>query len=152
MRRRGSRSLQVLAAGLALAIPTSGKTSDQPGPRCAATSAVGPCFLVHGRLVEANGTPGLRILVVGTKRILGVHNDDVEPGQPAGYPKCLLPHFGPGKDLSADFTVCPVAPDREGRMRPVCIESASNMVVSERQSATQDQQRVQRIAGVCADP
>jgi hypothetical protein len=101
----------------------------------------------------ANGTPGLRIWVVGTKRILGVHNDDVEAGQPRGYPDCLLPHIGFDKDLYADFTICPVAPDRQGRMRPVCIESASNMVGEEYLgTAAGGQQRVQKIEGVCADP
>jgi hypothetical protein len=155
MRYADLRSLRiaVLAAGLGVAIPAFGQASAQPGLRCATASATGPCFVIHGRLFAANGTPGLRIWVVGTKRILGVHNDDVEPGEPGGYPACLSSHVGFGTNLYADFTVCPVAPDREGWMRPVCIESASNMVIENYlHTAAVEERRIEKIKGVCADP
>lgn len=81
---------------------------------------------------------------MGTNRILGVGNDDV--------PECLLPHVGFGKNLYADFLVCPLAPEREGWMRIVCIDSASHMVVEVRTGAVAgDELRVQNVAGVCAD-
>jgi hypothetical protein len=106
---------------------------------------------VHGRLFAANGAPTFRIWVVGTHRILGVHDDDAEAGRPVGYPDCLRPHIGFEKNLYADFTVCPVAPDRPGRMRPVCIESASNLV-SEELRANVGDARVRRIEEACTDP
>ena len=148
--RRALRT-NALVALVLLPISTSGQASPEPGPRCAATSAVGPCFRVHGRLFAANGAPTFRIWVVGTRRILGVHGDDAEAGRPTGYPACLVPHIGFDKNLYADFTVCPVAPDRPGRMRPVCIESASNLV-SEEAGAAGDRQRVRKIEGTCTDP
>jgi hypothetical protein len=102
---------------------------------------VGACFPVHGRLELANGNPGWRIWVVGTKRVLGVFPDDPYPPSPA----CLLPHVGDGKRLYADFLVCPFASDRRGSMRPVCIESASHRVVE-----TGPPARVEKLDGVCA--
>jgi len=89
--------------------------------------------------------------VVGTKRILGVHNDDVEPGEPAGYPECLPRHVTFGKNLYGDFTVCPVGPDHEGWMRPVCIEPASKMV-EEYLDRAEVRWRVRNIEGTCSDP
>ena len=36
------------------------------------TDLVGECFEFHGRMFVSNGTPGVRIWPVGTKRLLGV--------------------------------------------------------------------------------
>src|SRR5438094_9241540 len=45
---------------------------------------VGPCFTVRGRMYAANGSPSYRIWVVGTRRILGVHEG-------VGASACVVP-------------------------------------------------------------
>jgi|SRR5690349_5821344 len=84
---------------------------------------VGPCFTVRGRMYAANGSPSYRIWVVGTKRILGVHEG-------VGVSECVTPALLDSligiedKLVYADFVVRPVTPDRPGSMRMVCIASA----------------------------
>jgi hypothetical protein len=100
--------------------------------RCKGSAAVvGECFVVHGRLSDWNGNPTLRIWPVGTRRILGV---------PEGY---FLPEnveacvgWDRFQNLYADFLVCPLAPERPGHMRPVCVESATSLVLERYQDAT----------------
>ncbi len=91
---------------------------------------IGKCFQVHGRLHFANGNPSLRMWRVGTKRYLGVVDDD-RPIVPVNLAKCLIPDSGDGFERTTygDFTVCPFTPSRPGRMQMVCIESARNIVV-----------------------
>lgn len=151
--RRAHWHPQVVVLVVALVVPIS-VAADPPldlTPRCAANpKLVGDCFQVHGRLFAANGTPGLRIWIVGTKRILGIHNFDVEQG-PSGIPDCLSPHIGFGKNLYADFLICPFSPDREGWMRSVCIDSASSMVVEDYSIDAEGETRAHEIAGICTD-
>ena len=79
--------------------------------------------------------PNATIWIVGTNRILGVV--DVN-GHPAG--ERLLP--GPlddamfsatpcSKAAFGEFTVCPLAPDRPGVMRRVCVTSATKVVIKD---------------------
>lgn len=93
---------------------------------------VGDCFPVRGRLHFANGNPALRMWIVGTKRLLGVR-DDEDLIVPANLAKCLVPDSGDAFERTTfgDFVVCPFTADRPGRMRMVCIESAANLVIQD---------------------
>ena len=88
---------------------------------------VGPCYTVHGRMYAANGSPSYRIWVVGTHRILGVHEG---LGETACSPPALLDSLVGKEDkvVYADFVVRPVTPDHPGWMRMVCVASARRIV------------------------
>jgi hypothetical protein len=85
---------------------------------------VGPCFEVDGRAFASNGTPGLRIAVKDTKRVLGILPPENEI-VPARFRKNVT--FG--QDLIGRFTVCPFSPERAGSMRMVCVEQVRGSAV-----------------------
>jgi len=100
---------------------------------------VGACFTIHGRIMATNGTPGMRIWRVGTKRMLGVL-----PSEDEIVPEPLKKYFGPMTNLYGDLLVCPFTEPRPGEMQMVCIEAASHLVV-ERYGEGQGQRRVFRV-------
>ena len=73
----------------------------------------------------SNGTPSVRLWVIGTKRILGASDEGED------LPECLLKHLCFGTFIYGDFLVCPLDRDRPGWMRPVCVESVSELVVEQ---------------------
>jgi hypothetical protein len=98
-------------------------------PRCKGNpKVISACYTVHARARYGNGTPQMRLWVVGTKRILGVTAgpiaDDYD-GQIAPYSLSFSEDID---SIYGDFEVCPFTPDRPGVMRMVCIESASHLV------------------------
>ena len=115
------------------------------GPCRAGAGLVGPCFNIHGRLTATNGTPSIRIWIVGTKRLLGV-----VPAEAEIMPEALRRYVEGGSSVFADFEVCPMTPSRPGTMQDVCIQSATNVVI-EQEGVTP--RRVSRLSGtfVCAD-
>jgi len=86
---------------------------------------IGACFTVHGRLSAWNGSPTMRIWRVGTKRILGDHDDWPLPEELAEQMNWDVEAWG-------DFEVCPFTKERPGVMQMVCIESASHIVYKKR--------------------
>ena len=105
---------------------------------CKTPENAASCYWTRGRLGLANGNPSIRMWKVGTKRILGIYsgpstwpprtNEDSEsPELPANIEK--LGDALDGGNIFADFEVCPLAPDRPGRMQAVCIESAKNIFI-----------------------
>lgn len=91
----------------------------------------GACFTVHGRLSHWNGNPTLRIWKIGTNRILGVRE-----GYP--LPQSIRGCVGDGQlhNVYGDFLVCPLAGERSGHMRPVCVETAKHLVLERFKSLT----------------
>lgn len=85
---------------------------------------IGACFTVHGRLSAWNGTHTLRIWRIGTKRILGVHNEIL--------PEAVADKMGWEVEAYGDFLVCPFTKDHPGEMQMVCVESAENVVYKKR--------------------
>jgi len=108
---------------LILAALPPGETAQTP--RCKGRPEVtGSCFVVHGRMSSWNGNPVFRIWPVGTTRMLGVRDTyDLPPNI------ALCTPLEESNRLYADFEVCPLAPDRPGHMRPVCVESATTLVL-----------------------
>lgn len=86
---------------------------------------VDACFTVHGRLSAWNGSPTMRIWRVGTKRILGDHDDWPLPEE-------LAEHMNWDVEAWGDFEVCPFTKERPGTMQMVCIESASHVAYRKR--------------------
>jgi hypothetical protein len=88
------------------------------------------CYVVHGRMQFTNGTPDLRIWVVGTKHYLGVvariPADDTEnPKLPSNVEKKIR---GFKTIVYGDFEVCPFSRETPGAMTMVCVESATKLV------------------------
>ncbi|HEY1426002.1 MAG TPA: hypothetical protein VGF50_04955 [Caulobacteraceae bacterium] len=94
-----------------------------------------PCFSVRGRLSVWNGSPTFRLRPQGTRRLLGVVGGDGDAASPNVLPSdvrgAMTPR-SPGElgSVTGVFRVCPLAPERAGWMRPVCIASASGIAPS----------------------
>lgn len=91
-----------------------------------------PCFSVRGELVVANGNPTFRLRPRGSRRVLGVVGGDGDAASPSALTPALRaamtpPSPGELRPVVGVFRVCPLAPDRPGRMRPVCIADASRI-------------------------
>jgi len=131
----------------------SAKASPSTGARkipCKTPENAALCYWTHGRLSVYNGNPSMRIWKIGTHRILGVLNG---PSHfPPGQEDIENPELGPELDRAfeadnrahkratgimwavpppvfADFEICPLEPEHEGWMQPVCIESARNIFI-----------------------
>lgn len=86
-------------------------------------------FTIHGRLRGYNGGSPLRIWIVGSKRMLYVAGE----WTPALDLVNQVLGDGDGwftRDIFADFTVEPLAPDKKGQMRPVRIIGMKRVVVT----------------------
>lgn len=105
--------------------------------------ASGPSYEVHGRLSVYNGTPSFRIWIVGTKRILGVmEDDDLDVAMPKELLDILAEDIN-DRQVFADFKVTPCTTYERGVMQFVRIESARNVVVVRR-----DLTFIRRVIGV----
>jgi hypothetical protein len=111
-------------------------TAAQAAPDCRASPiARQPCFSVRGRLSGWNGAPTFRLHPSGSKRLLGVVGGDGDPASPSVLTPALRAAMTPPAPgdlipVTATFRVCPLAPDRPGRMRPVCIAGAAQIAPS----------------------
>jgi len=117
-----------LVGGLAAAAETGGSCRTSP-------NLVGACFAVHGKLFLANGYPSVRILRLGTERILGVFDRQSRAESDEVAPKDVNNLLAPDPffiDVYGDYVVCPFDKDQSGSMRSVCIEAASHLVARRR--------------------
>ena len=87
---------------------------------------VDECYETRGRLQTANGNPSVRIWKVGTKRVLGVINENLE-----NLPKKVKEKFSFGVFVFADYKVCPLTKEKPGRMQMVCVESMKNIRIED---------------------
>lgn len=85
---------------------------------------IGACYKVYGRMLLYNGMPSARIWVVGTKRILGIKQDNQESPR---IPAALVAKLSFQNAIYGDFTVCPYTRQTRHKMRLVCVESASHL-------------------------
>jgi hypothetical protein len=94
------------------------------------------CQVVHGQMFLTNGTPSVRIAVIGTRRILGVTQQDQTMDQ-LPVPRALLqrltnPKANEDLAIHGDFNVCAVTKSVPGVMQMVTVKSASHLVVKPR--------------------
>ncbi len=85
---------------------------------------VDKCYKVRGRISINNGTPGLRMWKVGTKRMLGI-----VPPEGEIIPMNLQKLIKWGTEIFGNYEVCPFSKEKAGYMQFVCVESASNLKV-----------------------
>ncbi len=85
------------------------------------------CYEVHGRLrIYANMR--LYLWPVGTNRSFAVHYAPDAPQPEPPLPPNLAKVMDPDHDVFGDFRVCPFTPEKAGKMRIVCIDSASHLI------------------------
>ena len=96
---------------------------------------VGPCYSVRGRMNYSNGSPSVRIWVVGTKRMLGVTDSDCE-GEGCSLPDQIASKLSWDTDLFGEFVVCPFTSDQPGVMRFVCVDSGTRLEARPRVRST----------------
>ncbi len=121
--RAGLVCVLALAAGV---VPEARAQQPAPAePSCKCTPQLaGQCFTVHGSVSVYRRAPTVRISIVGTKRVLGLKG---------GVPEWLEEDLEvPGNVVTGDFLVCPLTRRKAGTIQLVCIESASNMVLTEK--------------------
>ena len=87
---------------------------------------VDECYETRGRLQAANGNPSVRIWKVGTKRVLGVINENLE-----NLPTKVKEEFSFGVFVFADYKVCPLTKEKPGQMQMVCVESMKNIRIED---------------------
>ena len=86
------------------------------------------CYVVHGRATFGNGTPALRIWIVGTKRMLGVTAGPIaDDADDPIAPENILIFTSDVEGIFGDFEVCPFTPERKGYMQMVCVQSATKL-------------------------
>src|SRR5579875_2172562 len=78
-----------VAPGLSVAVVLA--YTSVSGACSAAKNSTWPCYWIHGRMWEGNGTPSTRIWRAGTHRLLGVVNPgpggaEEDVGQPDSLP------------------------------------------------------------------
>jgi len=112
-----------LMLGIAFGLSAAGTA--QAGSCARDQALVGACFTVHGRLSHWNGAPSARIWPIGSKRMLGVHNDVLPP-----HIDARLQSFD--TELYGNFEVCPYTPEVPGKMQFVCVESVKNPIYKTR--------------------
>lgn len=113
---------------LTTAIPESPRDT-RPAPRL--------CLTVHGRLMYTNGTPDMRIWVIGTRRILGVEGLDDTYDRYRHLPRNIQakwdtkPAGSSYYDYSVygDFRVCAWKPQRPEEMQMVRVMSGRNLIL-----------------------
>jgi len=91
--------------------------------------------MIHGRLFVGNGTPSVRIVRIGTTRILGVLDRQSQPEGDEVVPSSVDVLLNPDPffiDVYGDYEVCPFDRTQFGRMQMVCIESASHLIAQHR--------------------
>ena len=115
----------ILLILVAFLLPVGARAHD-PAVRsriCAEPNKVAKrCFLVHGKLIAANGNPTTRIWRIGTGRILDVTDEWLPPNVDR---LTGVDHFA--TDVYGDYLVCPLTRERPGYMQFVCILRASHL-------------------------
>ena len=137
------KSILLLLAFVVLASTMAGSPQDARSRKiaCKTPEHATTCYWTHGRLSLYNGgSPNFRLWKIGTRRLLGIYSgpgaglfDDGhrdEAGEDVELPANLMKLDFTTVSVFGDFEVCPLGPEKEAHMQPVCIESARNIVPS----------------------
>lgn len=104
--------------------------------QCAARSdVVASCFKLHGALRLYNGTPSARIMIIGSKRILGVTPYFANNNETFVAPAQVRDLASFDSDLIGTFLVCPLSTPKAGEMQEVCIEAATSLKNQKRKNS-----------------
>lgn len=98
-------------------------------PANAPPQRAGECRWVHGRYLVYNGSSTQRIWVIGTRRIIALHDDDENiPPEIVRYHNRPNPAFGREDGLFGDFYVCARERSRPGHMQHVRLLRTRNLI------------------------
>lgn len=139
------KRVSFLLALICVASSIAGSPQDPPKRKiqCKTAENAKTCYWTRGRLSLYNGTPSLRLWKIGTHRLLGIYSgpgagpfDDGVADDQEGVelPATLMKHDFTKSSVFGEFEVCPLAPEKEGRMQPSCIECVKGIVVGKAQS------------------
>ena len=132
--RRGQRRkgvLMIVAAAVlvgnvliwTLPVPAAAKPASPPPAR------TGQCGWVHGRYAIYNGSGVRRIWVIGTRRIIGLRDDDERvPPAIEYYRAHAYDSKGLREPLYGDFHVCALENSRPGHMQHVRLLRTRNLI------------------------
>jgi hypothetical protein len=124
---------RLVAMSFVVLLATTGAVAES-GER-ANPEPVAQCFDIRGWMSLYNGTPSVRIWIVGTQRLLGVYevNSPDRSEDPLMPPevKALLTDFQ--TQIIGDYTVCPLTQYMPGEMQIVFVKEARNLVSRVRQ-------------------
>lgn len=87
-------------------------------------NVIAECQELRGRIKLYDSPPQVRMWIVGTERLLGVH-----PEQSPILPKKVKQYLRPNVAVFADFTVCPFTREKPDLMQMVCVESAEHLKI-----------------------
>ena len=129
-----NRFVSILAALItSVAVPPAEAVNFQQ--QCLASPVIlGQCFVVHGSLTVADGTPTFRIWKIGTNRILGVldytgtKNEDSQILPLSVWSLLKADPFGTTVD--GDYKVCPLTKSEPDQMQMVCMAGAEHLIVA----------------------
>ncbi len=121
----------IVGAFAAVSSVQAAKAPEKASPCRQSPMLAGRCYVVRGQLAPESGWGGLRILSLGSDRQLKV----VDAQDRGGAEEDLLPRSadraidrkGVDADLIADFTVCPLTPERAGWVQHVCVAAATDV-------------------------
>jgi hypothetical protein len=100
------------------------------------------CFTFHGRLCLANGVPSVRILRLGTRRIIGISEQ-----HSAWIPRALEAALTWDDVIYGDFRVCPFTRSEPGKMQFVCLESGSHLILERRTGGARTLRKLPDVSG-----
>ena len=107
---------------LALSLSTAAASECRDDPK-----RVDACFTVHGR-VSIGANLRLRLWPVGTHRLLAIAYPPGGGEKDPFMPENLRALLDLQSAIFGDYEICPLSPERPGRMRFVCVESARRLV------------------------
>ena len=118
---------KAIVACMLLSLPLAVWGRDKP---CSANPMItGSSFVVHGRLSRYNGSPTLRIWIIGTHRLLGVSGGRFYKKGYRNLPQAMEEKLDWDNALYGDFLIFPFTKSQAKVMQLVCIESVKNLVV-----------------------
>src|SRR5258707_12519411 len=81
---------------------------------------IGKCFAVRGRLSVYNGTPAIRLWIIGTRRMLGVSEQRFKLPGYRNLPENLQQQLNGDNQIVGAFLVCPFTKPKPREMQLVC--------------------------------
>jgi hypothetical protein len=128
------KPIRALVGGVSALLVAAAPVAAQTAAACEhSVHRKAPCRWVHGALHTTNGTPDLRIRVIGTRHILGVfdpriYSDEGENPLPTTLQRKVDPLT---QTMYADFEVCPYEKRKAGWMEFVCVAKARKVVITQ---------------------
>jgi hypothetical protein len=88
---------------------------------------VDACFSVHGR-IAIGANLRLRLWPVGTHRLLAIAYPPDGAEKDPYMPENLHRMLDLQSAIFGDYEICPLSPDRPGRMRFACVQTATRLI------------------------